>query len=305
MTTPITSLNLKTTVAPIFSECFDGIYDEHPDQWHYFCNEIKGQEDSDQHVEDMIYGFPAAPLLPDGAVITYETGGETFVMVYKYNVYGLAFSLTEVLVEDGKHINVGSIFSEHLARACIETREVTTANLLNRAFNSSYLGGDGVSLSNTAHPGAFGVTYSNQATASALSQTSLESQLTTIITAVNDRGLPINLTPKILVVPPQLAMQAITLLKSIGRTGTNNNDINPITANSMLEAEPGVVQRLTSTTAWFVTTNAPKGLQIPVRRKLKKGMEGDFETGSLRYKATFRELAWWTNPRGVFCNAGM
>lgn len=304
MTTPITSLNLKTTVAPIFSECFDGIYDEHKDQWHYFTTEIKGQEDSDQHVEDMIYGFPAAPLLPDGNAITYETGGETFVKVYKYNVYGLAFALTEVLVEDGKHINVGSIFSEHLARACIETREVNSANVLNRAFNSSYVGGDGVSLANTAHPGAFGVTYSNQATASALSQTSLESQLTTIMTAVNDRGLPINLTPKMLVVPPQLSMQAITLLKSIGRTGTNNNDINPIKSNGMLEEEPGIVQRLTSTTSWFITTNAPKGLQIPIRRKLKKGMEGDFETGSLRYKSTFREDNSWTNPRGVFFNAG-
>lgn len=298
-----TSLNFKTTVAPIYAEAFDGIYNIRNNQWAHFMKEIAGQK-SDQHVEDMIYGFGPAPVVPDGNPITYDTAGETLVQVYKYNVYGLAFAITEVLVEDQKHIDVGKILSEHLARSGIETREINAANQLNRSFNGAYPGGDGVALASAVHPGAFGTIYSNVTTASALSQTTLEAQLTSIMLAVDDRGKKIGLEPLELVVPPALSMQAITLLKSIGRTGTNNNDINPVTANNMLKNEPGIIQRLTSNTAWFITTNAPKGLQIPQRRKMKKSMEGDFETGSMRYKMTFREQYGWTNPRTVFCNAG-
>lgn len=304
MTTPTTSMNLKTIVAPIYSEAFDGIYNIRKDEWKAAFKEIPGGE-SDQLVEPMIYGFGAAPLLPDGAAITYDTGGETLVANYKFNVYGLAFAITEVLVEDGKHIDVGRMFSEHLANSAIETREILAANVLNRAFNSSYVGGDGVSLCNSAHPGAFGNTYSNLLnTPAALSQTSLEQMLIQIYQAVDDRGKKIALRPKALVIPPALMMQAIVLLKSVLRTGTNNNDINPVTAQSMLDEKPGIMSRMTSTTNWFISTDAPKGLQIPVRRKLKKGMEGDFSTGSLRYKMTFREIPGWTNPRGVFGTPG-
>lgn len=298
-----TSLNFKTTVAPIYAEAFDGIYNIREDQWKFFCKEIDGGN-SDQLVQDVIYGFGSAPLIPDGNPITYDTAGETYVQTYKFDVFGLAFAITEVLMEDGKHLSVGKTLSEHLARSCVETRELNAANILNRGFSGSYTGPDGVALFSASHNGAFGTTYSNLGTAAALSQTSLEAILQQIMQAVNDRGLKINLKPKNLVVPPQLYMQAITLLKSIGRTGTNNNDINPITSKAMLDSEPGMVQRLTSSTAWFVNTDAPQGIQIPVRRKLKKSMEGDFETGSMRYKATFREDTGWTNARGAYGNAG-
>lgn len=298
-----TSLNFKTTVAPIYSEAFDGVYNIRSDQWAYFCKEIPGGK-SDQLVQNVIYGFGSAPLVPDGNPITYDTAGETYVQTYKFNVYGLAFAITEVLMEDEKHLDVGRMLSEHLARSCIETRELNAANILNRAFNSSYPGADGVSLVNSAHNGAFGTTYSNIGTAAALSQTSLETALQQILQAVNDRGLKIGLKPGKLVVPPQLTMQAITLLKSVGRTGTNNNDVNPITSNAMLEKEPGIVQRLSSATNWFITTDAPEGIQIPTRRKLSKKMEGDFDTGSMRYKATFREIINFTNARTVFGNQG-
>ena len=304
MTTPIVSTDLKTLVAPFLAEAFDGIYNTRKDEWANFMVEIQGT-DRDQHIEPMVYGFGAAPLLPDGSAITYDTGGETLVANYKYDVYGLAFAITEVLVEDGKHIDVGTMFSKHLAKSCIETREVNAANILNRATNSSYVGGDAVSLCSASHPGAFGSTYSNQLnTASALSQSSLEQMLIQVRQATDDRGKKIALNPKRLIVAPANMMQAAVLLKSVLRTGGNNNDINPVTAMSLLEPEAGVISRLTSNTCWGVTTDAPQGLQIAVRRKLKKGMEGDFETGSLRYKATFREKAGWTNPRGIYWTVG-
>lgn len=308
MATVTTSLNLKTIVAPIYSEAFDGIYNVRKDERLQIFKEIKGEE-HDQQIEPMIYGFGSAPLLPDGTAITYDTGGETFVANYKYDVYGLAFAITEVLVEDGKHISVGKMFSEHLALSCIETEEINAANVLNYAFTTppgnNFKGGDGVSLINTAHPGAMGYTYSNQlVTAAALSQSSLEQILIQVRNAVDDRGKKIMLNPKKLVTAPANMMQAAVLLKSVLRTGGANNDINPITAMSLLDNEPAVLSRLTSNTAWWVHTDAPKGLQIPYRRKLTKGMEGDFETGSLRYKATFRNKAGYTNPRTLFGTAG-
>src|ERR1019366_7170334 len=135
---------------------------------------IKGVE-KNQHLEPVLSGFGAAPLLPDGMPVSYDSGQEENMARYIYNVYGLAFAITLVMYEDGDHINLGKIYSQHLANAMLETKEVVCANIFNRAFNSSYTGGDGVSLVNSAHPGANGTTYSNQLTTpAALSQTSLE-----------------------------------------------------------------------------------------------------------------------------------
>ena len=303
MAAPMNSTQFKDIVSPILNVTFDGVYDMGKNQWKEVFKEIKGIE-RNQHLEPVLSGFGAAPQLPDGMPVSYDSGQELYMAKYLYSVYGLAFALTLVMYEDGDHINLGKIYSEHLANAMLETKETVCANILNRAFNSSYTGGDGVSLSNSTHPGANGYTYSNiLSTASALSQTSLEQILIQIKQALDDNGKHINLTPEKLVVAPSNMFQAQVLLKSALRTSTSNNDINPI-QTSKLATEPAVLTRLTSNTAWWITTDAPHGLQMIMRRKLTKTMEGDFETDSMRYKATERFAPGWTQPRCVYGTAG-
>ena len=228
-----------------------------------------------------------------------------FLQRYLYKVYGLAFALTKVLVEDGDHIRIGQTYAKHLAQSLIETKETLAANILNRAFNGSYVGGDGVSLINANHPIVSGV-FSNQlTTAAALSQTSLEQLLIQIRNAVDNNGKRIRLTPKQIVTGPSNVFQAEVLLKSVLRAGTADNDINPVKSMGLLADGQANLSRITSTTSWFVQTDAPEGLKLLMRRPLEKSMEGDFETDSMRYKATERYVIGWTDPRGIFGTAGV
>jgi hypothetical protein len=298
---PMRSTDFRPIVEPILNEAFDGVYDQRADEWKQVFTERNGIPRA-YHEEPVMYGFGAAPQLPDGMPVTYQQGGILYNKRYVYKVFGLAFALTKVLVEDGDHIRIGTTFSKHLAQSLIETKETNCANVLNRAFNASYTGGDGVSLSNSAHP-IIGGTFSNiLATPAALSQTSLEQVLIQIRKAVDNNGKKIRLTPKKLVISPDNVMQGEVLLKSVLRAGTANNDINP--TKGMLDSDASVLSRLTSTTAWWVLTDAPVGLQLLMRRKLEKSMEGDFETDSVRYKATERYDQGWTDPRCMYGTAG-
>jgi hypothetical protein len=228
-----------------------------------------------------------------------------FLQSYVYQVYGLAFALTKVLVEDGDHIRIGQVYAKHLAQSLIETKETLSANVLNRAFNSSYVGGDGVSLINTSHPIVNGV-FSNQLTTAAnLSQTSLEQMLIQIRQAVDNNGKKIRLVPRQLVVAPGNIFQAEVLLKSVLRAGTANNDINPVKSIGLLDEGAAVLSRLTNPNAWWVETDAPEGMKLLMRRALEKTMEGDFETDSMRYKATERYQVGWTDPRAMYGTPGV
>jgi hypothetical protein len=299
------STDFRSVVEPILNETFDGIYNVRKDEWSQVFREQQGIP-RNYHEEPVLFGFGAAPELPDGTAVTYQSGGVLFLARYIYKVYGLAFALTKVLVEDGDHISIGRTYAEHLARSLIETKETLGANILNRSFNPAFPGGDGVSLVDTAHPIANGQTFSNElATAAALSQTSLEQILIQIRQAVDNNGKKIRLEPRKLVVSPSNYFQAEVLMKSALRTGTNNNDINPLVSTNVLSGGQANLSRLTSTTAWWVQTDAPEGLKLLMRRKLEKSMEGDFETDSMRYKATERYIFGWTDPRGVYGTAGV
>jgi len=305
MALPMRSTDFRSVVEPILNETFDGIYNVRKDEWAQVFREQQGIP-RNYHEEPVLYGFGAAPELPDGTAVTYQSGGVLFLARYIYKVYGLAFALTKVLVEDGDHISIGRTYAEHLARSLIETKETLGANILNRSFNPAFPGGDGVSLVDTAHPIANGQTFSNElATAAALSQTSLEQILIQIRQAVDNNGKKIRLEPKKLVVSPSNYFQAEVLMKSALRTGTNNNDINPLVSTNVLSGGQANLSRLTSTTAWWVQTDAPEGLKLLMRRKLEKSMEGDFETDSMRYKATERYIFGWTDPRGVYGTPGV
>ena len=297
------STDFRSIVEPILNESFDGVYDQRADEWSTVFREQAGIP-RNYHEEPVLYGFGAAPQLPDGAPVTYQQGGVLFLQRYIYQVFGLAFALTRVLVEDGDHIRLGQVYAKHLAQSLVETKELLCANVLNRAFNSSYVGGDGVSLINTAHPIASG-SFSNQlSTAAALSQTSLEQMLIQVRQAVDNNGKKIRLQPLKLVVAPGNVFQAEVLLKSVLRTGTANNDINPIKSIGLLPEGASVISRLTSSTNWWIQTDAPEGLKLLMRRALEKTMEGDFETDSMRYKATERYQVGWTDPRALFGTPG-
>ena len=305
MALPMRSTDFRSVVEPILNETFDGIYNVRKDEWAQVFREQRGIP-RNYHEEPVLFGFGAAPELPDGTAATYQSGGVLFLARYTYRVYGLAFALTKVLVEDGDHISIGRTYAEHLARSLIETKETLGANILNRAFTPGYVGGDGVTLVNTAHPIANGLTFSNQlSTAAALSQTSLEQILIQIRQAVDNNGKKIRLEPKKLVVSPSNFFQAEVLLKSALRTGTNNNDVNPLVTTGVLNEGQANLSRLTSNTAWWVETDAPEGLKLLMRRPLEKSMEGDFETDSMRYKATERYIFGWTDPRGVYGTPGL
>ena len=306
MALPMRSTDFRSVVEPILNETFDGIYNARQDEWKQVFKEQRGIP-RNYHEEPVLFGFGAAPELPDGTAVTYQSGGVLFLARYVYKVYGLAFALTKVLVEDGDHISIGRTYAEHLARSLIETKETLGANILNRSFTGgAYVGGDGVSLVNTAHPIANGGSFSNQlSTAAALSQTSLEQILIQIRNAVDNNGKRIRLEPKKLVVSPSNFFQAEVLLKSALRAGTNNNDVNPLVTTGVLSGGQANLSRLTSTTAWWVETDAPEGLKLLMRRPLEKSMEGDFETDSMRYKATERYIFGWTDPRGVYGTPGV
>lgn len=304
MATPMRSTDFRSIVEPILNEVFDGVYRQRADEWKQVFEERKGIP-RNYHEEPVLYGFGAAPELPDGMAVTYQSGGVLFLQRYLYKVYGLAFALTKVLVEDGDHVRVGQTYAKHLAQSLVETKETLAANILNRAFNSSYAGGDGKSLIATDHPIVNG-TFSNQlATAAALSQTSLEQVLIQIRNAVDNNGKRIRLTPNKIVTGPSNVFQAEVLLKSVLRSGSADNDINPVKSMGLLEGGQANLSRITSTTSWFIQTDAPEGLKLLMRRGLEKSMEGDFETDSMRYKATERYALGWTDPRGLFGTAGI
>jgi len=304
MAAPMRSTDFRSIVEPILNECFDGVYDQRADEWSRVFREEDGIP-RNYHEEPVLYGFGAAPQLPDGTPVTYQQGGVLFLQRYVYKVYGLAFALTKVLVEDGDHIRLGQVYARHLAQSLVETKELLSANVLNVAFNSAYTGGDGVSLVSTAHPIVNG-TFSNQlATSANLSQTSLEQMLIQVRQAVDNNGKRIRLVPRQLVVAPGNIFQAEVLLKSVLRTGNANNDINPVKSIGLLDEGAAVISRLTSPTAWWVQTDAPEGMKLLMRRRLEKTMEGDFETDSMRYKATERYTVGFTDPRAIYGTPGV
>lgn len=305
MALPMTSTEFRSIVEPIMNKAFNGVYDQRADEWKQFLKEETGTPRA-YHEEPVLYGMATAPELPEGMPVVYDSGGVLFIARYIYKVYGLAFALTQVLVEDGDHIRLGQIFSRHLAQSMVETEETVSANLLNRAFNGAYLGGDGVALVSSSHPQATGATWSNQLTTPAvLSQTSAEQMIIQIRKAVDWRGKPIRLIPKRLIISPDNIMQAEVILKSVLRSGQGDNDINPIRSLGLLSDGAATVTRMTSSTAWFMQTDVEEGMKMMRRRKLQKSMEGDFDTDSMRYKSTARYIPGWTDPHDIYGTAGV
>lgn len=269
--------------------------------------EIFDTESSDRAFEEevLIVGFGNAEVKTEGQGVDYDTASEGFTARYTHETVALAFALTEEAVEDNLYDRLGARYTKALARSMAHTKQVKAANVLNNSFSSSYTGGDGLSLINTAHTLAGGGTWANRAsTMSDLNETSLENALIGISTFVDDRNMILALQGTKLIVPPQLQFIADRLLESPGRVGTADNDINAVKNMGLLPQGYSVNHFLTDTDAWFVLTDCPDGFKHFERSPISTSMEGDFDTGNVRYKARERYSFGWSNPRCVYGSQG-
>jgi len=258
--------------------------------------EIFDTENSDRAFEEevMLSGFGNAAVKPEGQSVNYDAAQETFTARYTHETLALAFSITEEAIEDNLYDRLASRYTKALARSMANAKQVKAANVLNRAFNSSYTGGDGLELCSTAHTIVAGT----------LNETSLEQALVDIGVMKDERGLKIAAKGVKMIVPNDLQFTAERLMKSAKRTGTADNDINAVVSMGMIPQGYVVNHYLTDSDAWFIKTDVPNGLKHFVRAPIKTNMEGDFETGNVRYKARERYSFGWSDPRGIFGSPG-
>ena len=269
--------------------------------------EIFDTETSDRAFEEevMIVGFGNAPVKPEGEGVSFDNTNEGFTARYEHETVALAFALTEEAVEDNLYDRLGSRYTKALARSMANTKQIKAASILNNAFSSSFAGGDGQPLVSTAHPLSSGATGANRAATFAdLNETSLEDHLIRISTQTDDRGLAIALQGQKLIVPPQLQFVADRLLNSPGRVGTSDNDLNSINNQGMLPEGYVVNHYLNDPDAYFIKTDVPDGFKHFVRSPMATSLEGDFDTGNMRYKARERYSFGFSNWRCVDASQG-
>jgi hypothetical protein len=255
--------------------------------------------------ETKLSGFSAAPVKNEGSAIAYDNAQEAFTARYNHETIALGFAITEEAVEDNLYDSLSARYTKGLARAMAYTKQVKAAATLNNGFSAAYTGGDGVALFSTAHPLVNGGTNANTpATQADLNETSLEAAVIQIAAWTDERGLLIAAKPRKLIIPPALMFVATRLLETELRVGTNNNDINAIKNNGSIPEGYTVNHYLTDTNAWFLTTDVPNGLKMFVRTPLANSMDGDFDTGNVRYKARERYSFGFSDPLGVFGSSG-
>ena len=299
----ITRSQLLKELEPGLNALFGMEYDRYDNEH----AEIFDTESSDRAFEEevMLSGFGQAPVKGEGAAVSYDTAGEAFTARYTHETIALAFAITEEAVEDNLYDKLSSRYTRALARSMSNTKQVKGASVLNNAFSSSYLGGDGVCLLSTAHTTTGGGNWSNTlATAADLNETSLEQSLIDIAAFIDERGLKIALRGMKLIIPPALQFTAERILKSEQRVSTSDNDINALKSGGYLPQGFTVNHFLTDPDAFFIKTDAPNGMKHFVRAALKTAMEGDFETGNARYKARERYSFGWSDPRAMYGSPG-
>ena len=268
--------------------------------------EIFDVENSDRAFEEevMLSGFANASVKPEGSGVNYDTAQESFTARYTHETLALAFSITEEAIEDNLYDRLASRYTKALARSMANAKQVKAANVLNNAFDSSFTGGDGVELCSAVHPIVAGTFKNELSTAADLNETSLEQSLIDIAAMTDERGLKIAAKGTKMIIPSALQFTAERLMKTAGRTGTADNDINAVGSMGMIPQGYVVNHYLTDTDAFFIKTDVPNGLKMFVRAPIKTAMEGDFETGNVRYKARERYSFGFSDPRGIFGSPG-
>jgi hypothetical protein len=298
----ISRMQLVKELEPGLNALFGLEYDRYENQH----TEIFDEESSDRAFEEevMLGGFGNAEVKPEGSGVTYEAAQETFTARYTHETIALAFSLTEEAVEDNLYDKISTRYTKALARSMANTKQIKAANVLNRAFNSSFLGGDDKELCATDHPTLSGDQKNELSTSADLNETSLEQMLIDIAGMKDERGMKIALQGVKMIIPVNLQFTAERLMKSAGRVGTADNDLNAIRNMGMVPQGYVVNNFLTDTDAFFLKTDAPNGLKMFTRSPIRTAMEGDFDTGNVRYKARERYSFGFSDWRGIFGSPG-
>jgi hypothetical protein len=270
--------------------------------------EIYETETSERSFEEetKLSGFTAAPVKNEGSAIAYDNAQEAWTARYNHETIAQGFSITEEAIEDNLYDSLSARYTKALARSMAYTKQVKAAAVLNNGFTGGqYAGGDGVALFSNAHPLVSGGTNSNiPSTAADLNETSLENAVIQIAAWTDERGLLIAARPRKLIVPPSLQFIATRLLETNLRVGTNDNDINAIKNNGSIPEGYTINHWLTDTNAWFLTTDVPNGMKHFIRAPLDTKMDGDFDTGNVRYKARERYSFGFSDPLGMYGSAG-
>ena len=269
--------------------------------------EIFDTESSERAFEEevMLSGFGAGQVKPEGTGVTYDSAQEAWTARYTHETVALAFSLTEEAVEDNLYDRISARYTRALARSMMHTKQVKSANVLNNAFSSSYTGGDAVSLLNTAHPMTQASNGANKPSTDAdLNETSVENAMIDIAKFTDERGLKTAHKAMKLIIPVNSQFIAERLMASNLRVATADNDINALRSSGMLPQGYVVNHYLTDTDAWFVKTDAPNGMKHFSRAAVSSGMEGDFNTGNVRYKARERYSFGWSDWRAMYGSSG-
>ena len=269
--------------------------------------EIFDIENSDRAFEEevMLSGFANAAVKAEGAAVTFDNANETFTSRYTHETVALAFAITEEAVEDNLYDSIAKRYTKALARSMANTKQIKAANVLNNGFSSSFPGGDGKELFATDHPTVSAGDLKNELSTSAdLSETSLEQAMIDIAAFKDERGLKIAARGLKLIVPSELQFTAERILKSPARVGTSDNDLNALSSKGMIPQGYVVNNFLTDTDAFFIKTDVPNGMKMFNRAAIKTAMEGDFDTGNMRYKARERYSFGFSDWRGMFGSPG-
>jgi hypothetical protein len=269
--------------------------------------EIYETESSERSFEEetKLSGFSSAPVKNEGNSIAYDNAQEAWTARYTHETIALGFSLTEEAVEDNLYDTLSARYTKSLARAMAYTKQVKAANVLNNGFTAAFAGGDGQPLFSNAHPLVSGGTNSNIPTVAAdLNETSLENAVIQIAAWTDERALLIAAKPRKLIIPPALQFVATRLLETELRVGTTDNDVNALKNNGSIPEGYAINHFLTDTNAWFLTTDVPNGMKHFVRAPLTTSMDGDFDTGNVRYKSRERYSFGWSDPLGMYGSVG-
>jgi hypothetical protein len=298
----ISRAQLVKELEPGLNALFGLEYRQYADE----TKEIFDTESSDRAFEEevMLSGFGNAAVKPEGQGIQFDDAQETFTARYTNETIALAFAITEEAIEDNLYDRLASRYTKALARSMASTKNIKGAAVLNNAFTAAFAGGDGVSLINVAHPTLAGNFSNRLATNADLNETSLEQSLIDIAAFTDERGLKVAARGMKLVIPSNLQFTADRLMNTQGRVGTADNDINAIKNMGMIPEGYTVNHYLTDTDAFFIKTDVPNGLKHFSRSPIKTTMEGDFDTGNVRYKARERYVFGFSDPRGIFGSQG-
>ena len=299
----ITSSSFAKLLWPGLNTIYGKSYDEHKVE---YTDLFDSYNSTKQFEEDLgITSFGLAQRKGEGNAIAYDDENQAFLTRYSHVVYGLGFIITREMMEDDQYGVVGQRRSKALAFSMRQTKEIVGANVYNRAFNSSYTGGDGVEMLSDAHVNHSGGTWANElAVAADLSEASLEQACVDIMKLKNDRGLNISVMPQTLIISPDQVFEAERILKSPLRSGTSDNDVNALERMGKFPGGIKVNHYLTDADAWFIRTNVPDGLKCFKRRAMQFTIDNDFDTENAKFKSTERYSFGWTDPRAIFGSPG-